>query len=178
LYLILLGGLVACGLHITLLHTLEYGHLDRTSDHPAQGVCAPSTPRPVALRSSRFDLRAIAHQHNSDLLHPISFTRRLAASQRQTRRVRCPPTPLPSSRTQVVSLRLGPKAPHNHYTKWDECRPLRKISMCAHRAVPPSPFIPLAVAGELARGVRTDCSAIIFMKFPCNASVDDVLGRA
>jgi hypothetical protein len=52
---------------------LEYGHLDRTSDHPAQGVRAPSTPRPVALRSNRSDLRALVHEQNSDLLHPISF---------------------------------------------------------------------------------------------------------
>ena len=62
-----------CGPHITLLHTLEYGHLDRTSDHPTQGVRAPSTPRPVALRSNRSDLRVLAHQQKSDLLRPISF---------------------------------------------------------------------------------------------------------
>jgi hypothetical protein len=35
-YLILLGGLAALWLPITLLHTLEYGHLDRTSDHPKE----------------------------------------------------------------------------------------------------------------------------------------------
>ena len=45
-------------------------------------------------------------------------------------------------------------------------------------STPPSSLLPLAVAGELARGVRTDCTAIIIMEFPCNASVDDVLGRA
>jgi hypothetical protein len=85
-YLMLLGGLVACwlprGLPITLLHTLEYGHLDRTSDYPTQGVRAPSTPRPVTLRSSRSDLRALAHQQNSDLLEylprGISFLSRSA----------------------------------------------------------------------------------------------------
>ena len=71
---------------------------------------------------------------------------------------------------------MGPKAPRNIYTEWGECCPLRKISMCAHHVVPSLPLIPLAVVGELARGVRTDCTAIIIMEFPCNASVDDVLG--
>jgi hypothetical protein len=61
-----LGGLAALWpTHNTTSHVrvqnLVYGHLDRTSDHLAQGVRAPSTPRLVTLRSSRSDLRALAH---------------------------------------------------------------------------------------------------------------------
>ena len=149
-----------CGPHITLLHTLEYGHLDRTSDHPAQGVRAPSTPRPVAHCSGRSDLRALAHQQNSDLLHTISFEgSSLPAEDRHVAYVARPIHYRPHE-----LLRLRPKAPRNLYTKWDKFRPLRKISMCTHRVVPPSPLVPLTVAGELARGVRTDCTAIIIME--------------
>ena len=105
-----------CGPHITLLHTLEYGHLDRTSDHPAQGVRAPSTPRPVAHCSGRSDLRALAHQQNSDLLHPISFEGSgLPAEDRHVAYVARPIHYRPHE-----LLRLRPKAPRNLYTKWDK----------------------------------------------------------
>ena len=155
-----------CGLPITLLHTLEYGHLDRTSDHPRAEHTSASRPAQQPIRPSRARAPAELRSAASNIVQSWQ-----PASRRQTRRARCPPTPLPFHEP----LHLGPKAPHNLYTEWDECRPLRKISMSAHRVIPPSPLLPLAtVAGELARGVRTDCTAIIIMEFPCNASVDDV----
>ena len=54
----------ACRREYHVVHTLKYGHLDSTSDHPTQGIRAPSTPRPVALCNIRSDLRALAHQQD------------------------------------------------------------------------------------------------------------------
>ena len=120
-----------CGPHITLLRTLEYGHLDHTSDHPTQGVRAPSTPRLVAHCSSRSDLRALAHEQNSDLLHPISF-KRLNYLPAEDSHVAYVAHPIHYRPHEL--LRLGPKAPRNLYTKWDEYCPSVK-SRCARSAL-------------------------------------------
>jgi hypothetical protein len=142
----LLGDLVA----LWPIHNTT-SHVRVRSFRPHQRPPRPwrsraSTPPPVALRSSRSDLRALAHQENSDLLHPISFkVGSLSAEDRHVAHVACP-----LHYRLHEPLRLGPKAPRNLYTEWDECRPLRKISMCAHRAVPPSPLLLLAVAGNFA----------------------------